>query len=407
MPKISNIQNKIEERRNFELNISSFLKYLEQQQFSKSVIERHHMYLSRFQDFCIQNNISDFLSNHAISTYLKSINASQLYTIQFSRKTLQRFKDFLLTGSFKIIYLKDKIFPTSTEFNKCLESFSDFLSQSEIKNSTKESQFNRIRLLLIHLEKSNISSFKDLSRQDICNYINSSNVASSTKVLYANTLKKFFNFAFEQNWTSFSGNELFPKIRRNPHERILSFYSIQEVSNLISVIDTSTKIGKRDYSIVLLASVLGFRASDIINLTFDNIDWDKKLIKIFQQKTGKELIQPFPDEIFFAILDYLKNARPKTNSQNIFVSFTTPCFALSRSALSKITTEYFKLANIDISYRKHGIHSLRHSFANNLLHNNISLQNISASLGHSLISTSVMYTNIDINNLKLLSLEVN
>ena len=158
---------------------------------------------------------------------------------------------------------------------------------------------------------------------------------------------------------------------------------------------------------LLLAAVLGFRASDIVNLKFNDINWNNKVISIKQQKTGKDLIQPFPDEVFFALLDYLKNARPIAKCSNIFVTSVVPFRELSPSALSVITTKYFKLANIDISKRKHGIHSFRHSFSNNMLANNISLQDISASLGHSYLSTTTMYTNIDINTLKLLSLEVN
>ncbi len=199
---------------------------------------------------------------------------------------------------------------------------------------------------------------------------------------------------------------MFPSIRRNQNERILSFYSVREVSKLISSIDTTTKLGKRNYAIVLLAAVLGFRASDIVNLKFDNIDWNNKIIKISQQKNQRELIQPFSDEVFYALLDYLKNARPATNYDNIFVRFSAPFSALTPASLSNMLSKYFNLANIDVSYRKHGIHSLRHSLANNMLHNKVSLQDISASLGHSYISTTMLYTNIDTTTLKSLSLEV-
>lgn len=406
MPEISNKKVKIVKGSELEQHISEFIKKLEYDHFSKPVIQRYQSHLCRFKKFCNQNNISDFLDDCTISKYLKSISNSSNYSIKFSKKVLNKFKDFSLTGSFKSIYLEKTDCLASLEFINCLISFNKFLNKSEIKETTEKIQFDVAFRFLIFLEKNNIFSFNSLSHENIFKYINSLNLAHATKCNYSKILKKFFNFTFQENITSFSGNVLFPSIRRNQNERILSFYSVREVSKLISSIDTTTKLGKRNYAIVLLAAVLGFRASDIVNLKFDNIDWNNKIIKISQQKNQRELIQPFSDEVFYALLDYLKNARPATNYDNIFVRFSAPFSALTPASLSNMLSKYFNLANIDVSYRKHGIHSLRHSLANNMLHNKVSLQDISASLGHSYISTTMLYTNIDTTTLKSLSLEV-
>lgn len=406
MSEISNKKTKNTKGGKLEQYINEFIEKLEYDHFSKPVIQRYQYYLSDFNKFCCQNNIFDFLADCTISKYLKSNSNSSDYSIKFSKKALNKFKDFSLTGSFKSVYLEKTNYLSSLEFNNCLISFNKFLNKSEIKETTKKLQSDVAFRFLIFLEKNNIFSFNSLSYENIFKYINSLHLSHATKCNYSKILKKFLNFTFHENITSFSGNDLFPSIRRNQNERILSFYSVQEISKLISSIDTSTKIGKRDYAIVLVAAVLGFRASDITNLKLDNIDWDNKIIKINQQKNQKELIQPFSDEVFFALLDYLKNARPTTNYDNIFVRFSAPFSALTPASLSNMLSKYFKLANIDISSRKHGIHSLRHSLANNMLHNKVSLQDISASLGHSYISTTMLYTNIDITTLKSLSLEV-
>lgn len=400
-------QTKKLERGEMDLCIQKFLEYLKQQGFSNSILQRYESYLIKFKNFCIFNNFLEFLSEKKILQYLQSLVGKHHYTIQFSRKVLFRFKDYTQTGTFKIKYLPKKYMPKSKQFCESLTLFASFLADSNIKNSTITLHETSIRLFLIYLENNNIFSFSDLSCNNVFSYINTSNFAPSTKALRSHIFKRFFNFTYNQGITTFSGSSIFTKINYDLRERTLSFYSSEEIKKLISSIDTSTAVGKRDYAIVLLAVTLGLRASDIINLKVENFNWDNKLIKIIQKKTNKELIQPFTDEIFFAILDYLKNARPTTTSDNLFVSFTPPHYPLSAAALTRLTTKYFKLANIDISSRKHGIHSLRHSFSNNLLHNNVSFQNISASLGHSVISTTTMYTNIDINTLKLLSLEVN
>ena len=386
--------------------INNFIQALETYHFSTTTIQRYSSHLRRYKEYCIMHNFSDFFSFSNISQYLLSMKNSSSHTIQFARKVLGRFKDFTLTKSFKTKYLEEKKVLVNDVFKNVLASFKTFLSNSQISSYTQNRQYQAIRNFLEFLEYSHIYSFNNFDLSFVSKYINNSNYAHSSKCWIASILKKFFNFTFSENITSFSGTDFFFKIRRNPHERILSFYSNEEISKLISVIDTSSTTGKRNYAIVLFAATLGFRASDIVNLKLENIDWDNKLINITQQKNKKPLIQPFSDEIYFALLDYLKNARPNTDSLNIFVSLRPPYQVLSTSALFLLTSQYFKLADIDTSNKKHGIHALRHSLANNMLHNNVSIQDISASLGHTFISTTTMYTNIDINTLKLLSLEV-
>src|SRR5699024_11929252 len=75
---------------------------------------------------------------------------------------------------------------------------------------------------------------------------------------------------------------------------------------------------KRDWSsdvcssdLILLACILGLRVSDIKNLRFGNFDWDNKKLSIIQHKTHKPLSLPIPDAVGWAVIDYIKNGRPK------------------------------------------------------------------------------------------------
>ncbi len=55
-----------------------------------------------------------------------------------------------------------------------------------------------------------------------------------------------------------------------------------------------------------MAARLGMRSSDIRTLTFSNIDWDTKVISFSQKKTGRSLTLPMPDDVGWAVIDYLK-----------------------------------------------------------------------------------------------------
>lgn len=75
---------------------------------------------------------------------------------------------------------------------------------------------------------------------------------------------------------------------------------------------------------MLIGARLGLRIGDIINLKFNDIDWDKKEISIVQRKTKEPLNLPLPNDVGWAIIDYLKNERPITDCENIFVVHNAP-----------------------------------------------------------------------------------
>ncbi|MGM9848321.1 MAG: tyrosine-type recombinase/integrase [Clostridia bacterium] len=406
MKNLSNQEQKIKGRRYWDICLTNFVKALEAEHFSNITIQRHNSHLIRFKEYCIQNNCENFLSEQVITNYLNSMKSSK-QIIQYSRTVLGRFRDFTLNKNFKTKYLKSSKIPLrSSEFLETLNTFNIYLSKSNIKTNTIRNQLISVEKFLFYLEKNNILIFNELSFEIVSKFINNLSLANASKYIISCNLKKFLNFTFDNKLTKFSGSQLFLNIKYNNKERIVSFYNTDEISRLISSINNDTAVGKRNYAIMLLASTLALRAGDISNLTIDNIDWDNKLITLTQQKTNKLLIQPITDEIFFALLDYLKNSRPTTNATTLFVSTRAPYKKLSSAAIYMIVQQCLKSTDIDISNRKHGPHALRHSFSNNMLHNNVSLQDISSSLGHTYLTTTMMYTNIDYNNLKLLCLEV-
>lgn len=84
------------------------------------------------------------------------------------------------------------------------------------------------------------------------------------------------------------------------------------------MIDRSTAMGKRDYAMIMTAAVTGIRSVDIINLTFDAIDWINGEIRIIQHKTGKTLALPLTTDVGEAIQDYILNGRPKSDLPFVF-----------------------------------------------------------------------------------------
>jgi integrase/recombinase XerD len=241
----------------------------------------------------------------------------------------------------------------------------------------------------------------------VTGYLSSlTNLSSSTISGRTFTLRHFFNFLNNRNLTLFSGNELFPVIFTNKRERILSFYSIEEIRRIISTIDRGMPYGKRDFAVVLLAAELGIRSGDIIRLKISDIHWEHDTIEFVQYKTKVFNQLPLLENIKFALIDYLKNGRPESDLENIFVGIRNGGKPLTNTCIHQIVSKYFQKAGIDISERKHGPHAMRHSLASSMLHNNTPMYVIKEVLGHSNINTTRMYLNIDLDALKELALEV-
>lgn len=80
-------------------------------------------------------------------------------------------------------------------------------------------------------------------------------------------------------------------------EKLPSVYSTEEITIIGSTINRKGLSGKRFYTAVLLGAILGLRRSDIINLTFSNIDWEHNTISLFQEKTKKRVELPLTKEV--------------------------------------------------------------------------------------------------------------
>lgn len=179
-----------------------------------------------------------------------------------------------------------------------------------------------------------------------------------------------------------------------------SVYSKEEISRLLLCVDRGNATGKRDYLVLILAAYLGLRSSDICNLKFNNIDWESSYIKIVQHKTEYPLNLPLLPEVGNAIIDYLKYGRPQSNDPHVLLNANPPYYPMQSTGVYQVVSQAFKRAGIDISNRRHGAHSLRHSLASRMLEGQTSMHVISEALGHTNTNSTMYYLRVDITSLK-------
>jgi site-specific recombinase XerD len=119
-------------------------------------------------------------------------------------------------------------------------------------------------------------------------------------------------------------------------------------------------------------------------------------------KTGQYIELPLLKDIGWAIIDYLKNGRPQTTSECLFVRHKAPFDAFGRRCtFSKELNRYVLKAGLTTpDGQRHGMHSLRSTLAVNMLEVKSPLPIISETLGHQSVNTTGIYLKVDVEGLR-------
>ena len=292
----------------------------------------------------------------------------------------------------------------NNSFSKEYFEYLEYVNTLNIKEESKDWRLKHIRGFDIYLRANDID-FQNLSKLDVYNYMDSiSSLSSRTKENRAICIRMFLDFLHENGELEINGRETFPTIVCTNYSTIPSYYVDEEIREVINSVDITSPLGKRDYAMLLILTTYGIRQKDLINLSYSNINWNDNKIIIIQSKDNEVNEFPLTKEIRYALLDYLKNERQKSDLPYIFL--TQDGKKISSGGCYNIVNKYFKKANINIGLRHHGTHAFRHSLATSLLTSRIGIDEISAVLGHDNVASTEVYARVNFNELKKLSLEV-
>ncbi len=370
-------------------------------------------------------NLRDIMALKGIKCYNQDVGKQILFHRFNNRKTgelstneklyfnsIKMLTDFQETGQIKVPSLPTKEW---ISFNGPIgEIITDFLNKKIERRLSKcsfHSYHRNLSQFLNYCNQQSIRSIKDIDLTVILHFLNELSVrkeANTTLMISViSTLRGFIKFAFEQKLLVIDYSNKIPRYKSVIQPKLPSIYLKEDIEKLISSVDRSNPMGKRNYVIVLLAARLGLRASDISNLKFDNLYWNNSTIKIEQFKTGKELILPMLPDIGNAIIDYLRYGRITSEEPYVLLTARPPCGRFTTSnVVTHVVQRAFKKAGIDITGKRFGSHSLRHSLVFRLLERNTVLPVISEVLGHENTESTRYYLRIDLNSMKQCMLDV-
>jgi len=169
----------------------------------------------------------------------------------------------------------------------------------------------------------------------------------------------------------------FPK----PPKKVIATFSTKQITSILKTINTSTPAGFRDYTMILMLLDTGLRASELVGLTFDNVNLEDGMVKVFG-KGSKERFVPIGAKVQKILWKYLQRYRPQPANPL--------CTALFLNAGGDpLTTDRLR-AKVEKYARKSAIegvrcspHTFRHTFAISYLRNGGDVFSLQRILGHS------------------------
>lgn len=180
------------------------------------------------------------------------------------------------------------------------------------------------------------------------------------------------------------------------------FLPASDVERVLKCCDRKTTAGRRNHAILLLLARLGLRASEVVHLNLEDIDWRTGQITV-RGKGGTSAQLPLVADVGDAIATYLRSDRPRCSVRSVFVRDRAPLTGLGNSStVSSLVRRALQRAGIESAHM--GAHVLRHSLATNLLRQGGSLDEIGELLRHQSPDTTAIYAKVDVAALHTLAL---
>lgn len=271
-----------------------------------------------------------------------------------------------------------------------LKSYLEELKFKNKSNSTIEAYGRDIKTYIYFIEKRE-ESLEDTDVVTIMAYAQElkkegkSDSSINRKII---AVKGFYKYLIKKNTLQ---NNTFDKYDMQKVKREVPFIlSIEEVSKLLAMPDTTAVKGIRDKAMLEVLYATGMKVTELINISIEDINLKYSYIKCRGCK-NKERIIPLGSYAIKSLEEYFK-VRQELNVLNIDTLFlSTKGQLMTRQGFWKIIKSYSKEADIN---KEINANTLRHSFAVHLLQNGADIRSIQELLGHSGINVTQIYTNI-------------
>lgn len=389
-----------------------FLRYLRSIRRSEDTIRKYQTAWEKLKTYMTTRRLKIYTAKIGEAFLVSGLGKYKFESLPMTKKNfvskIEALDDFQNTGKVLLGMRRKPHKELNGVIGKSMQNFIDY--KTTIYSLSKATITNYeiyLHALNCFLDERRIRSVHRITSSEILQFTGGLNPHKpAARHVALSIFRGYMQYLFERELVSTNYSKKIPSDNYKQQPKLPSTFTKEEINQFICSIDRGNPKGKRDYAIFLLALKLGFRSSDIANLKFENISWQKNEFIFEQKKTGKGITLPILPEVGNAIIDYLKYGRPQSNENHCFLQIVSPHDKIATHDIANSAQFYLKRANIDLRNRKHGPHALRHSFASCLLDQTTPLPVISEALGHSSTMSTMFYLRIDTSSLKQCALEV-
>ena len=270
---------------------------------------------------------------------------------------------------------------TAENYTLYLERFVEFTNDIDVAKITSET-IRKYRLWLNRYKNNN-----------------GDEISKITQSYHLIALRGFLGYLSKRDIYSLSPNKIeLPKVSR----RQVTFLHFDEIEQMLEHINKTTETGLRDRAIIELLFSSGLRVSELVNLDREHINTTRREFMVrgkgqkdrpvYISESASNHVQNYlkkrNDDLSPLFISYSKNIEP-TNDGNYR--------RLGARSIQRMVNKYSRLSGIT----KHvSPHTMRHSFATDLLINGADIRSVQAMLGHSSITTTQVYTHVTDQHLK-------
>src|SRR5690625_4956590 len=216
--------------------------------------------------------------------------------------------------------VKKKGYVKPLQFEKELTAYEKECEINEYSKRVLRTRMQRLFSIIDYLDSREIQKSNDINAGIISDYVKTIYKYHEKSIASILTTRRvYLRFLYLNRFTDVDLSLVVPKRSKYYYPSIPSVWNKEDVIRMLKNIDRENPTGKGDYAILILVAKLGMRVGDIKSLKLSNLNWYSKTIKVIQNKTKSIVTYPILNDIGWALIDYLKNGRPVSDSPFLFV----------------------------------------------------------------------------------------
>ena len=187
-----------------------------------------------------------------------------------------------------------------------------------------------------------------------------------------------------------------------PRETAVVTLTTDEQGELERALECDDGASLRDKAMLQLGLRMGIRASDVVGLAGADISWGGPTVRFVQAKTGYEVELPMPADVANAVFRYIVDERPESDEGSVFLRCRAPYAPLDAGAAQRSLAKALPDRHVPGS----GFHSLRKTFASNMLRGGAKPTQVAEALGHRGIGNVRKYLHLDEGRMRLCAMSL-